>query len=186
MRVYHKKTFALGLVISLIAILAVAGTMEVFEIQDPEDVYTSYVYAERDGYAKIGFVYSTSYTSKGKTCMINQDNIGIDVELDFYRPPTNGYYYQYYVVYNNGSILESEKQFMPYGEDRVIMEFVEIYLSIKQNVTGVEESAEQREKEAWVTIIMLPGCIFLVLFGFLGVMTGLDENAYSPYRRRGG
>lgn len=176
MRIYNEKAFVLGLVLSLMAILAAVGTMAVLEIQDPEDVYTSYVYAERDGYAKIQFMYSTSITSDGKTCMINQDDIGIDIELDFYIPPVNGYYYRYYVVYNNGSILESEKQFMPYGEDRVIVEFAEVYLSIKQKVTDVVESVEQRKKEVWATLIMFPCCPSLAFAGFFGVAKGLDKN----------
>lgn len=182
MTIHHKKTFVVSLLIFVLGIYAGACGADILEIQDPIPEYTSYVYAERDGYVKIEFRYSVYIDSEGTRCVINQDDIGMDIELNFFGAPIDGFYYRYYVVYNNGSILESEQQYMPYGENRTIMEFSEVYLSIKQNLTRYVESPEQKEIESFSGGFFLILGWTMVLVGGLGIGTSTDEFAYEPRR----
>jgi len=180
--IYHKKSFVVGILLGVLAISMLSMVLPYTGINDPITVYNQYINAQRNGYEKIVFKFSSNIESDGKELTINQMDIEKDIRLRFNYAPKTGFYYWYFVVYNNGSILEAEKKFMPYGENRTLIDFPDVYLSIMQNVSGIVESDKQFQIEFLyvadhVIVFIIIGCISAIFIDY-----AFDDGCSRRYR----
>ena len=150
----NRRKLGSGLLALLLSFGCFFLMFNIMVVHDPVDNYEQYVYAERDGYTKIEFMYSVSIMGNENEITINQDDIEQYIELSFWNVPVDGFYYRYFVVFDNGSIFETLQKYMPYAENRTLIDFDDVYLSINQNFSGIVESAEQIEFEQ-VPLFML-------------------------------
>lgn len=173
--IYHPKTFALGIVLLLVGAGCAMCFYNVTQIQDPIPYYSSYVSVERDGYTKVIFRYSIDIdVSMTKITILNED-IEREKQLNL-KYPYAGFYYFYSIVYDNGTILDSEKEYISYGKSRLLVDFPTIQLTIKQNQTSVVENPERMREEINDILMFSVGGIIMFLFSILFLGMSRDRS----------
>lgn len=130
-------------------------------VKYPEVRYNTYVDVKKDGFETVNFFFATGIElDMGKPIVIRE--AGMELLSRWHHP--NGIYYKYSVVYRNGTILESSKEFLPYTVNRTLMDFVDIELSILQIFSHYGESFEGFTEDLFVGIPTGIGAlIFLML-----------------------
>jgi len=159
-----KHLVAIFVISAILLVGSVYAILELEELQDPEPVYDQYLSAEKDGYAKIVFMYTPSIEGNDKSCILEHEDAGIKVELSFFMRPTQGFYYWYHVVYNNGSIFTTNRTYIAYGANRTLVDFSEVYLSLSQEISEYAESVEQREAESLISLVFYIGFVISITF----------------------
>lgn len=140
-----------GCIVSGILLLIFASVFFVTatDVKYPEERYDTYIDVKEDGFETVNFFFSSSIGSSLSRPVIVRE-ASMKLLTDMYYP--NGFYYKYSVVYRNGTILESSKEFIPFGVNRTLLDFVDIELSILQIFTNYGESLEGRNEKAPVLV----------------------------------
>ena len=180
MKLHCKNSLIAGIICTILLAGCMFGLYNIVQLQDPVEEYGQYVYAEKDGYEKIEFMFSLVVTGEEDMIVIYQDDTEQYLDMDFFRAPVNGFYCRYFVVYANGSVVPTEQIFIPYAENRTLMDFPEIYLSINQNISRMVESNEQAKKEAGIGIFLSFGILVLMVITSICFV----EAFTKPRRRR--
>jgi hypothetical protein len=170
------KYLIISLVLLLICGSIFLGTM--LDIRNPTERYDTYIDVREDGFETVNFFFTNRIEkSMGKPVIMRE--AGMELLTDSYNP--DGLYYKYSVVYRNGTILETPKEFIPFGVNRTLLDFDDIELSILQIFTKYGPSSEEINEE-------FPLVVFTGLFTFVFVMTTIvawaDVSESSGYRRR--
>lgn len=146
------------------------------DVKYPEERYDTYIDVQEDGFETVNFFFSSRIEkSMGKPIIMRE--AGMELLTDNYYP--DGLYYKYSVVYRNGTILETEKEYIPFGENRTLLDFDDIELSILQVFTGYGESLEGTKEELPLFVITFFGMLI-----FMVATTGTYLEANDPYKRR--
>jgi hypothetical protein len=151
-------------------------------LENPQPVYKTYLNSEYDGFEKIEFAFSTSITDTFKnTKVLLHDNVEGRILLSRSYIP-KGFYYKYSVIYNNGTILESEKEFLPYGTNRTLMNMTGILLYITQiEYDYVEDPSIVKEKFSFIMgcwVGMLLSVLFCI-WSILEFITDIDKYGWK-------
>jgi hypothetical protein len=166
------------LVLFLIFGSAFFGTY--FDIRDPTERYDTYIDVQEDGFETVNFFFASKIeNSMGRPIVMKE--AGMELLTDYYYP--NGLYYKYSVVYRNGTILETEKEFIPFGVNRTLMDFDDIELSILQIFTKYGPSSEEMNEEFNLLAFTGVGALFLF---FMTIAAWFDANDTYKYGHRYG
>lgn len=172
--VNNWKYFIVCLVILLICVSTFFVTMT--DVKYPEERYDTYIDVKEDGFETVNFFFSSRIEkSMGRPIIMKE--AGMELLTGRYYP--DGLYYKYSVVYRNGTILETEKEYISFGENRTLLDFDDIELSILQVFTGYEESLEGRVEELPLLVITFVGMLI-----FMVATTGTYLEANDPYKYR--
>jgi hypothetical protein len=145
------------------------------DVRDPTERYDIYIDVQEDGFETVNFFFSNRIeNSMGKPIIMRE--AGMELLTDYYNP--NGLYYRYSVVYRNGTILETEKEFIPFGVNRTLMDFDDIELSILQIFTKYGPSSEEMNEEFNLLAFTGVGALFL-FFGTIAAW--FDANDTYKY-----
>jgi hypothetical protein len=149
------------------------------DVKYPEERYNTYIDVKEDGFETVNFFFSSNIgSSLSKPIVIREAGMRL-LSASHFR---YGLYYKYSVVYRNGTILESMKEFLPFGVNRTLLDFNDIELSILQIFTGYGESPEGVHEE--LLTVMVSGFASLILVPILFALL-IDADASSTsYRRR--
>ena len=149
-------------------------------VRDPTERYDTYIEVQEDGFETVNFFFTYRIeNSMGRPVIMKE--AGMELLTERYYP--DGLYYRYSVVYRNGTILETEKEFIPFGVNRTLLDFVDIELSILQIFTGYGPSSEEFNEE--FNLIAFTGLFSFFLF--IGTMVAwADACESSSHRRRYG
>ena len=177
-KIKHWKCVIVCFVLLLICGSVFLGTM--LDVRDPTERYDTYIDVREDGFETVNFFFTNRIEkSMGKPVIMRE--AGMELLTDYYNP--NGLYYRYSVVYRNGTILETEKEFIPFGVNRTLMDFDDIELSILQIFTKYGPSSEEFDEE--FGLIAFTG-LFSFFFFMCTIVAWLTANESYTYRRRYG
>lgn len=164
-------------IICLIILLPMTGyfVITASTYTDPTPRYNMYVEVERDGFELVHFFFTLNIDGKMRQVILECEG---NASLTNFRP-LNGWYYRYDVVYLNGTILSTEKEYISYGVNKTLISFDSVVLRILHVFKGYGPSAQEREDELGPLTISGLGVFILVLFSFVMYM-----EAGKPYQRR--
>ena len=166
----------------LLLICASVFFVTITDVKYPEERYDTYIDVKEDGFETVNFFFSSNIgSSLSKPVIVREADMRLLTEM--YYP--DGFYYKYSVVYRNGTILEASKEFIPFGENRTLLDFEDIELSILQIFTGYGESLEGRIEE--FPVVAFTGSVSLILVPILFVLffeTDVSPSSYGHRRRR--
>ena len=175
-RVYDEGCW-IACIICLLLIIPVGGyclhTASTYT--DPSPRYDMYVEVERDGFELVHFFYASDIDEGMRQVTLEcEGNASL-----FHSWILDGWYYRYDVVYLNGTILSTEKEYISYGANRTLVSFDSVLLRILQVFKGYGPSIQEREDEMGPLTISGLGVFVLVIFSFVMYM-----EAGKPYYRR--
>jgi len=173
----HDEGCWIACVICIILIFPVGayffGTATTYT--DPSPRYNIYVEVERDGFVLVHFFFARDIDERMNQFTLEQEgNVSLTDSWVL-----DGWYYRYDVVYLNGTILSTEKEYISYGVNRTLVSFDSVILRILHVFKGYGPSAQERKDEIGPLTISGLGVFVLVVFSFAMYM-----DAGKPYYRR--
>jgi len=150
------------------------------DIRDPTARYDTYIDVQEDGFETVNFFFTHRIeSSMGRPTIMREAGM----ELLTGRHYPDGLYYKYSVVYRNGTILETEKEYLPFGVNRTLLDFDDIELSILQIFTKYGPSSEEMNEE--YNLLWFTGFGTFILLVFT-IVAWFDANDTYKYGRRYG
>jgi len=179
MELYHPKILVVG-VVFLVAFCGVCViTADILQPQDPVSYYDVYLEASEDGYRRIEFYYTEDIEKAGWSVEIDQDDTNQEILLARLRHPQDGFYYNFYVVYSNGTITEYNRSYIDYGVDREVLTQNDVVIKISQRFNRYVESSEQISNESWTTMPIFMGGMFTLYISGASFYSAFDPRGYK-------